>query len=108
MALSHSTTTKQTFKHLTAYNCGKIAVLHAEGKSMQAIANAVGCHKSTISRELKRGAATQMISDRKTFQSYFPSPKQESSSIKRNEKSEGRKLNWIEPLFTESKILHAD
>jgi len=44
----HSTTSKRSFKHLTAYDCGKIAALYTEGKSIQAIANAVGCYCSTV------------------------------------------------------------
>jgi DNA-directed RNA polymerase specialized sigma54-like protein len=60
------------FKHLTSFDHGKIAALRAEGKSMQAIADAVGCHKSTISRELKRGTVAQMKTDGKKFEAYFP------------------------------------
>ncbi|MFJ7974505.1 helix-turn-helix domain-containing protein [Peribacillus sp. NPDC096379] len=55
---SHSTTNKRTFKRLTLFDRGKIAALHDEGKSIQAIADAAGCHKSTISCELKRGNVT--------------------------------------------------
>ncbi|MDL5040010.1 helix-turn-helix domain-containing protein [Weizmannia sp. CD-2023] len=32
-----------------------MATLRAEGKSMQVIADVVGCKKNTVSRELKRG-----------------------------------------------------
>lgn len=46
----------------TPFDRRKIATLHAEGKSMQAIANAVGCHKSTISCVLKRGTISPMKS----------------------------------------------
>lgn len=60
MAQEHSTTSTRNFKHLTSFDREKIAVLHALGKSMQAIADAVACHKSTISRESKRGTVTQM------------------------------------------------
>jgi transposase, IS30 family len=104
MVLFHSTTTKRTFKHLTAYDCGKIAILHAKGKSVQAIANAVGYHKNTISRELKCGAATQMISDRKTFQSHFPKTGQFKYKEKR--KARGAKVKLDQAMFAESKIFH--
>jgi IS30 family transposase len=33
------------------FDRGNIAVLHSEGITIQAIADAVGCHKSTISRD---------------------------------------------------------
>jgi IS30 family transposase len=72
MAQSNSTTALRSFKHLTTYDRGKIAALHAEGKSMQDIADAVGCHKSTISRELKRGTVTQKKTGGKLVEIYFP------------------------------------
>jgi len=68
MVQTQSTTNKRSFKHLTAYDRGKIAVLRKQGKSLQAIANELGCHKSTISRELKRGTVQQMKSDRTYFE----------------------------------------
>nr|WP_269799201.1 hypothetical protein [Bacillus xiapuensis] len=42
MAQVHSTPEKRNFKHLTPYDCGMIAALRAEGKSMQSITEAVG------------------------------------------------------------------
>lgn len=41
--------------HSTTYKRGMIAAIHSEGKSMQAIANSVGCTRSTLWRKLKRG-----------------------------------------------------
>ena len=60
MVPSKSTTNKRTFKHFTEYDRGIIYVMHKHGKSLQAIADEIGCHKSTISRELKRGSVKQM------------------------------------------------
>ena len=51
MAQEPSTTSARTFKHLSSFNRGKMAALHSLGKSMQAIIDAVGFHKCTISRE---------------------------------------------------------
>ena len=72
MAHSQSTTNKRTFTHLTAIDRGKISALLAEGKSQTDIAEAIGCHKSTISRERKRGTVSQMRSDRTVYKAYFP------------------------------------
>jgi transposase, IS30 family len=44
-------TNKRTFSHLTPYNRGIILALRQEGKTLEAIAQVIGCHKSTISRE---------------------------------------------------------
>lgn len=59
MAQDYLATDKRHFKHLTACDHGKIAVLRAERKSMQTITDAVSCHKSTVSRELKRDTVTR-------------------------------------------------
>lgn len=72
MAYSDCNTSKRTFSHLTAFDCGQIAALRNEGKSLQAIADIIGCHKSTISRELKRGTVTQRNSDLTEYRAYFP------------------------------------
>ncbi|WP_019412363.1 IS30 family transposase, partial [Paenisporosarcina sp. TG20] len=107
MAQLDSTTTIRTFKHLTAFDRGKIAALHDEGKSMQAIAHTVGCDKSTIYRELKRGTVTQMKSGRTMFETYFPDTAQRI--YEENRKSCGAKIkldNAIEFIqFAETKIL---
>jgi transposase, IS30 family len=65
-------TNKRTFSHLTPYDRGKILALRREGKTLEAIAQVIGCHKSTISRELKRGTVTQKKSDLTEYQAYFP------------------------------------
>ncbi len=51
MAHAHDNTKKRTFSHLTPYDRGRIGALRDEGKTLQAIADVIGCHKSTISRE---------------------------------------------------------
>ncbi len=43
-----------SFKHLTLNERNKIEVLIKEGYSSRGIAKILGCHHSTISRELKR------------------------------------------------------
>lgn len=72
MARSHHNTEKRTFKHLTAINRGQIQALRKQGKTLQAIADEIGCHKSTISRELIRGSVTQRRSDLTENTVYFP------------------------------------
>lgn len=69
--VQNQSTNKRSFKHLTAYDRSKIAVLHNQGKSLQVIADEISCHKSTISRELKRGTTEQMKSDKIYFIIYI-------------------------------------
>ncbi|SFM26426.1 helix-turn-helix domain-containing protein, partial [Salibacterium qingdaonense] len=72
MTTSHGTTEMRCFSHLSSFDRGQIQALRQEGKSMQTIAEAIGHHKSTISRELKRGTTTQRTSDLSEYQAYFP------------------------------------
>jgi len=72
MARFNHNTGKRTFTHLTAIHRGQVQALHKQGKSLQVIANEIGCHKSTISRELKRGSVTQRRSDLTEHTVYFP------------------------------------
>jgi len=72
MACSHYNTKKRSFAHLTAFDRGKIQALHKQGKTLQEIADEIGFHKSTISRELKRGSVTQKRSDLSEHTVYFP------------------------------------
>jgi IS30 family transposase len=72
MANSYNNTKERTFSHLTAFNRGQIQALRNEGKTLQAIADAIGFDKSTISRELKRGTVTQRSSDLSEYEAYFP------------------------------------
>lgn len=71
MARSHHNTKKRTFTHLTEFDRGQIQALRKQGKTLQAIADEIGCHISTISRELKRGSVTQRRSDLTEYQAYF-------------------------------------
>ncbi|SFL94706.1 IS30 family transposase [Salibacterium qingdaonense] len=72
MTTSHGTTEKRCFSHLSAFDRGQIQAFRQAGKSMQAIADAIGHHKSTISQELQRGTTTQRSSDLTKYQTYFP------------------------------------
>lgn len=80
----------------------------AEGKSQTDIAKAVGCHKSTISREIKRGTVSQMKSDRTVFEAYFP-PETGQLRYEENRKACGAKYkldivsDFIE--YVETKII---
>ncbi|EIJ77611.1 Integrase catalytic region (plasmid) [Bacillus methanolicus PB1] len=107
MVQTQSTTKKRLFKHLTPFDRGKIAALRAEGKSLQAIADAVGCHKSTISRELKRGTVTQMKTGGKLFEAYFPDTGQ--LVYEKNRKACSAKFKLDDAMefiqFAEAKIL---
>ncbi|WP_339064312.1 IS30 family transposase [Tepidibacillus marianensis] len=107
MASSHSNIDKRNFKHLTTFDRGRIAALRTEGKSLQAIADAVGCNKSTISRELKRGTVIQMKTGGKLVEIYFPDTGQRK--YEENRKSCGAKFNLDKAIhfiqFAENKIL---
>lgn len=72
MATSNCNTKRRSFSHLTPYQRGQIQLLREQGKSMQCIADTIGCHKSTISRELKRGTVIQRRSDLTEYEAYFP------------------------------------
>lgn len=72
MAHIHDNTQERTFTHLTPYDRGRIGALRGEGKTLQEVADVIGCHKSTISRELKRGTVTQRHSDLTEYEAYFP------------------------------------
>src|SRR5699024_370464 len=72
MVQLHSTTKKRSFKHLTSSSRGIIYALYNEKKSLQEIAEAVSCHKSTVSRELKRGLVAQKTTQGKIVNKYFP------------------------------------
>src|SRR5690606_4232930 len=107
MAQQHSTTALRTFSHLSPYERGKISVLRREGKSLQAIADAIGRHKSTISRELKRGTTTQMRTDLTTYEVYIPDTGQ--ARYETNRKACGAKIKLGQAIdfiqYAESKIL---
>lgn len=107
MVPNKSTTNKRSFKHLTEYDRGKIDVMRKLGKSLQEIADEIGCHKSTICRELKRGSVTQMKSDRTYRVVYYPDSGQRVYN--ENRKACGAKLKLDSAIefiqFVEKKIL---
>lgn len=72
MADPYVNTKERTFSHLTAFDRGQIQALRHEGKTLQEIADVIGCHKSTVSREIKRGTVTQRASDLSEYEVYFP------------------------------------
>nr|WP_169823195.1 IS30 family transposase [Planococcus antarcticus] len=92
---------------MTPFDRGRIAALQEEGKTQTAIAEAIGCAKSTISRELKRGTVTQMKTGRATFEAYFP----ETGQLKYEENRQacGAKLKLDDAIgfiqYAETKIL---
>lgn len=63
MAYSHYSAKKRSLNHLTPFERGQMMALCKEGKTLQEIFNAIGKHKSTISRELQRSTVTQHRSD---------------------------------------------
>src|SRR5699024_3022211 len=68
MSYANCNTSKRAFSHLNAFERGQIQALHQENKSLQEIADVIGCHKSTVYRELKRGTVTQRNSDLTEYQ----------------------------------------
>lgn len=107
MASTHFTTIKRTFHHLSPYARGEIAALYKQGKSLQVIADAVGYHKSTVSRELQRGKVTQMTTRRELFQTYLPDVGQRK--YEENRKACGAKFKLADVIefvhFAENKML---
>lgn len=107
MAQVQSATNKRTFTHLSAIDRGRISALLSEGKSQTDIAKAVGCHKSTISREIKRGTVSQMKSDRTLYEAYFPETGQMRYEENRKACGAKYKLDEVSEFieYAETKIL---
>lgn len=107
MAQAQSTTSKRSFKHLNSFQRGEISALRKEGKTQEAIAQAIGCNRSTVCRELKRGTVTQMKTGRTTFEAYFPETGQ--AKYEDNRKACGSKFKLDDAIefiqFAEQKIL---
>jgi IS30 family transposase len=59
------------FQHLSLAERGEIKALLREGHGPTAIAERIGRHKSTVSREIRRGTATQLNSDLTKRYEYF-------------------------------------
>ena len=55
-----NTTPRRKFKHLSAFERGKISALLDQGLTFRAIARELGRHPSTIAREIKRGTTTHV------------------------------------------------
>lgn len=108
MALNHKhNTSARKFKHLTQYDRGRIHAWLQEGLSKAEIARKLGKHRSTISREIKRGTTTQKRSDLTTYEAYFPETGQ--AVYEKNRSACGKKLKVlkVEPFlqYAEKKIL---
>ncbi|MGI6692891.1 MAG: IS30 family transposase [Limnochordia bacterium] len=67
-----NTTSRRKFKHLSAFERGKISALLDQGLTFRAIARELGRHPSTIAREIKRGTTTQLDTDLVAHQRYYP------------------------------------
>lgn len=73
MSTNHSTT-KQSYNHLSEAERGQIQAYLSEGLKIAEIARRLGRHRSSISREIKRGSVTQvkLINGKKVYhQQYF-------------------------------------
>ena len=80
-------------KHLNAYERGQIALLHSEGMSAYTIAKRLNRASNTIRNELKRGAVSQ-IKTNKTVDIYFPDTGQRI--YENNRKNCGPKFKLLE------------
>ncbi|MCU9534449.1 IS30 family transposase [Streptococcus sp. CSL10205-OR2] len=73
MSINYSTT-KHPYCHLSEAERGKIEVYLSEGLTLAEIARRLGRHRSTISREIKRGTVEQvkLVNDKKVYyEQYF-------------------------------------
>ena len=68
----NNNTSLRKFKHLSAFERGKIRALLEQGLTVRAIARELGRHSSTIAREIKRGTTTQQDSNLVAHQRYYP------------------------------------
>lgn len=69
MSTNHCTK-KSTYSHLSASERGAISAYLKMGKKQAEIARLIGRHRSTISRELKRGEVTQ-VQDKNGKLTYY-------------------------------------
>lgn len=100
-------TSTRNFKHLSSFERGSVFSLLKEGHSQSAIAKKLGRHRSTISREIKRGTTTQRRSDLTEYKGYFPETGQ--AVYEKNRLNCGKKLKVLQVesflLYAEEKIL---
>lgn len=105
--ITKDTTSARSFKHLNPVRRGMIFALLKEGRSLRHIAKQVGCHVSTISREIARGTTTQRRSDWSTYEAYFPETGQAVYEKNRVSTGSQSKFYLAEAFlqFAEQKIL---
>lgn len=72
MTKTDSTITPRSFKHLSDMERGELNAYVKLGLSFTEIGVKMNRHKSTISREYKRGSVQQINTNRKAFTAYFP------------------------------------
>ena len=72
MTKTDSTITPRSFKHLSDMERGELNAYVKLGLSFTEIGVKMKRHKSTISREYKRGSVQQINTNRKAFMAYFP------------------------------------
>ena len=102
-----STTTARKFKHLSPYERGEIFVLLKEVQSQNSIAKLLRRSVSTISREIKKGTATQRNSNLTTYTAYFPETGQAVYEKNRSHRGAKSKIAHVEEFlkWIEEKIL---
>lgn len=103
MSNSHSTT-KTTYKHLSEAERGQMQAYLSEGKTSAEIARLLGRHRSTISREIKRGSVTQK-QDKNGKEIYYQAYLAETAQLlyrKRREKSVFLLLPRVPHVFLEA------
>ncbi len=71
MSTNHSTQ-KSRYSHLSASERGEISAYLKMGKKPAEIARLLNRHRSTITREIKRGTVTQ-VQDKNGKRTYYPS-----------------------------------
>lgn len=107
MTHSHSNTEKRNYTHLTEIERGQIAAYREQGMSLREIGEKIGCDRSTISRELKRGTVEQIDTNRKPYKKYFPDAG--ARVYEENRRNCGAPTilmaSWEFILFAEEKIL---
>ncbi len=100
---THYSTKKSSYSHLSASERGEISAYLKMGKKPAEIARLLGRHRSTITREMKRGTVTQVQDKngkRTYYQAYFADSGQRVYEENRK-KSVFLKLDYCSPRFFE-------